>query len=337
MYDPFSGKPPKSYNNEDEDEEEENEDTKTFEHYGNEAKFHYFITSEGKQGRILPKYVLIENPCPGEPKMLKKRKHPKALRTFKVRQDMNPVRYFLQELMLYTCFDETINNDWHNDEKCIQAYLDKEREIHAVKKQLMEWLEDVEEGRHYVEETLKNQVETEEVGDALDAQNQQDIDDCEEEGIEADPLYAHLDRGDHNENEFCASTNWCKKIELMDEDQNIKKTQNLDQNQQKTLDIALKYARGVVKSRNHKNVSPDTPFVIVVGGAGAGKSTVIQSITQWVQRILQKPGDDPQSPYILSTATTGAASVIIEGMTIHSAVGFQHGNKHHSLSDKKER
>ena len=46
-------------------------------------------------------------------------------------------------------------------------------------------------------------------------------------------------------------------------------------------------------------------------------------------------GDDPQCPYILPTATTGAASVIIEGMTIHSAVGFDYGHKHNSLSDKK--
>ena len=153
----------------------------------------------------------------------------------------------------------------------------------------MEWLEDVEEGRYYVEETLKNQVETEEIGEILDAENQQDIEDCKEEGFEADPLYEHLDRGDHNAHEFSPSTNWCKQIELMDEDQNMKKTQNLDKYQKKTLDIALKYARDAVKSRHHKNALPETPIVIVVGGAGAGKSKVIKNITQLVQRILQKP------------------------------------------------
>ena len=122
---------------------------------------------------------------------------------------------------------------------------------------------------------------------------------------------------------------------MKEEEKLLKEGQNLDRYQRKTLDIALKYARGLVKSRDHKNAIPDTPCLIVLGGAGAGKSTVIHSIIQWVQRILQSPGDDPQSPYILATATTGAASVIIQGMTIHSAVGFQHGNKHNSLSDKK--
>ena len=339
IYDSFSGKAPKiaedndSY--EEEDEEQDNEETDTIRKYGKEAKFHHFITSEGKLGKPLPKFVLLENPYPGEPKFLKKRKHPKALRLFKVKRENNPARFFLQELMLYTCFDEKMYNDWHDDDKCMQANLEKEEEIRAVKNQVMEWLEDVEEGRYFVEETMKNQIETGEIGEVLDVENEKYIEECEEEGIEADPLYEHLDRGDHNENEFSPFSNWCKKIELVDEDLNMKKTQNLDKYQKKTLDIALKYARDLVKSHHYKNALPETPNLIVLGGAGAGKSTVIHSIIQWVQRILQTPGDDPQPPYILATATTGAASVIIQGMTIHSAVGFQHGNKHNSLSDKK--
>ena len=56
---------------------------------------------------------------------------------------------------------------------------------------------------------------------------------------------------------------------------------------------------------------------------------------QWLHRILIKPGDDPESPYILKTATTGAASVLIDGITLHSAMGFAFSNKHTSLTDKK--
>ena len=37
-------------------------------------------------------------------------------------------------------------------------------EIKAIKQQVMEWLEDVEEARHYVEEVLKNEVNTEDIG-----------------------------------------------------------------------------------------------------------------------------------------------------------------------------
>ena len=54
----------------------------------------------------------------------------------------------------------------------------------------------------------------ENVETTLDAEKQQADLDCEEEGIESDPQYEHLDLGDHNEHEFTPSTNWCKTIDL---------------------------------------------------------------------------------------------------------------------------
>ena len=51
---------------------------------------------------------------------------------------------------------------------------------------------------------------------------------------------------------------------------------------------------------------PEAPRLVVIGGAGSGKSTLIKCLNQWLQKILQKPGDDPQIPYILSTATTSS-------------------------------
>ena len=35
-------------------------------------------------------------------------------------------------------------------------------------------------------------------------------------------------------------------------------------------------------------------------------------------------------------STTGAASVLVEGLTSHSALGFDFSNKHNSSSDKKQ-
>ena len=159
----------------------------------------------------------------------------------------------------------------------------------------MEWLEDVEEGRYYVEECLKNQVDTTEIGENLDAEKEQDVHDCEEEGNEFDPLYEHLKLGNQNESDFNPSNQWCKTIELKDENEINKETQNLDRFQRKTLDIGLKYAKDIVKARHPKNHLPEATNVIVLGGAGSGKS-VILSLTQWVHKTLQASGDDPQSP-----------------------------------------
>ena len=72
--------------------------------YGQEVKFHYLITETGEIGKALPNVMKLENAYPGEPKFLRKRKHPKSLRFYKVKRDLNPVRFFLHELMMYKSF-----------------------------------------------------------------------------------------------------------------------------------------------------------------------------------------------------------------------------------------
>ena len=100
-------------------------------------------------------------------------------------------------------------------------------------------------------------------------------------------------------------------------------------------DNGLKYVRGLKKFANGVGSLPRPENLVVIGGAGAGKSTVIECLTQWWHRILAKPGDDPNSPYILKAATTGAAATLIEGTTVHASLGFDFSAKHTSLSDKK--
>ena len=73
---------------------------------------------------------------------------------------------------------------------------------------------------------------------------------------------------------------------------------------------------------------------MVHGGAGSGKSTVIDGLTKWIQHILMKSGDDLQYPYIVKAGPTGAAASIIDGQTLHSLFNFNFGNQFFSLSDK---
>lgn len=82
------------------------------------------------------------------------------------------------------------------------------------------------------------------------------------------------------------------------------------------------------------NTPPKPPTIIGHGGAGAGKSTVINLHAEWCQLILLKAGDNLECPYIIKCAFTGTAASNIQGQTLHSAFGFSFDNTHYSLSDK---
>ena len=108
----------------------------------------------------------------------------------------------------------------------------------------------------------------------------------------------------------------------------------MDRYQRKVVDIAVQYAKDLLKAERGNNPRPEPPRLMVHGCAGSGKTHVIITVSEWVQLILQKSGDSMECPYVLKTAFTGTAASLIGGMTLHSAFGFDFGNKHYSLSDK---
>ena len=269
---------------------------------------------------------------------MKKRSGPKSIRFYKAKNDRDPSRFYLHELMLYKSFTKVAYNNWCSDDSiCTSEYLEHAESIKNVKEHVMEWISNVEEARLFVEETMANQIETDEVGGELDAEKEKDILDCLEEGDEEDPLYEHLNPdGMFDPSSVDTRGNkLCKQIHLEEMTVLVEKTQKLDEDQRTALDIAIKFARDTVKASKSACSAPVAPKLIITGGAGSGKSTLINVLSQWVVRVLQKPGDDPESPYVVKTATTGAASVLIDGITLHSAMGFDFSNKHTSLTDKK--
>ena len=155
------------------------------------------------------------------------------------------------------------------------------------------------------------------------------------EGLEEDEKFLHLDPEGLKEMNIPNVSSWYKKLDLMDYKTLVEQTCRLDKWQRKVLDTALKYVRGLQKYAAGHGRAPRPDNTVVIGGAGSGKSTVIECLTQWCHKILAKPGDDPNSPYVLKAATTGAAAVLIGGATVHSCLGFDHSSKHTSLSDKQ--
>ena len=91
---------------------------------------------------------------------------------------------------------------------------------------------------------------------------------------------------------------------------------------------------GVLISRKGKIPYPRAPHMMIHGGAGSGKSTLIHVMSQQVHSMLRRDGDDPDCPYVLLSAYTGTAAANIEGQTLHTLFSFNFGAGYMSLSDK---
>ena len=107
----------------------------------------------------------------------------------------------------------------------------------------MEWLEDVEEARYYVEEVMKNEISLEETGENLDPENIQMEIECDIEGNEEDEKFSHLDPEGLKDLDFPDKGNWYRKLVLLDTKELETETRKLDKWQRKVIDNGIKYAR----------------------------------------------------------------------------------------------
>ena len=200
----------------------------------------------------------------------------------------------------------------------------------------MPYLEVVEEGTERAEELLESNA-----GQDLDPTNEQDNDDCQEEGEQDHPDFLFKDPSDFMEkSEVTKKETVYSKIELKNDKELDEMTLELDEEQRRVLEIGVNYAKNLVKAKNNKDgiTSSKVPNLVVQGGAGVGKSRVIEILTQRMEKILwgqiNPKGDNSNHPYIVKAAFTGTAAANIEGQTMTSAFSFNFGNTFFSLTDK---
>ena len=284
-----------------------------------DAKFHKLMwgyEDEEKDNLPLPPMIKIKDPMPGELPFMKKRRTPAALRFRKHKREVDPVKFSLNEMFL---FDPTV---WeglyqHSGEEIMERYEQKRGSIARVKQQVMEHLEHVEVAREYVEKS--NKLDLEETGAELDPDHEQEEDELEDGEVEH-PEYEHLNPGEEEQpRDLCIY----RKIDVPEWNELKETTLGLDPWQRRVVDEAVKFARDIIKSENPVNRRPNPPHLMVHGGAGSGKTTVIRAVVSHVERILRKDGDESGLPYIIKCAPTGAAASLIEGMTLHKAFGFR--------------
>ena len=318
---------------EDDDNEMEETIEKKIEVEDYNEKFHSVMTYR-EEGARLPEHIELEDPRIGEVSYMRRRNFPAALRFHRVKKDKDPKRFMLNEVMLYYPLRNEVNED--NIELLYEETHGNKRKVDIVKGQVMEFLEDVQEARYYVDQLkTDNEMELKETAMMLDPTGEQENEDCEDEGNEE-----HGNFECFNPEEFLANESSVhqqsiyRRVDLLNKHELREKTRTLDENQREVLNVVIKYAKDIVKSRQNGNNPPEAELLMVHGGAGAGKSTVIHVIEQWATYILRKEGDDLDQPCVIKAAFTGCAASNIKGQTLHQAFGFSFSDKHFSLSDK---
>ena len=302
-----------------------------------DEKFNYVMACtcdwENSQKLKLPKVFRLTTPYLGEPPFMRLRRHPAVLRFHKYKEEKDPDAYWFSEALLY--FPHKNEEDLTsaiNDAKTGGADVWKTfvHKIAHVKSQVMEFLQDNEEARMMAAEMIIDNALT---GEFIDPEGEQDNEDnrldehvqCEEFN-HLDPEYIEAPIEEVFEMSF-------RPIEVPL--QNLcKDAQKLDYYQRKVLEIGVKHARALVKARGGKNHIPTAPLYMIDGAAGAGKSCTINILKEFIQLIMQQPGDNPECPHILLCAPTGTAAVNIQGQTLHSTFGLDFGNDHYTLPDK---
>ena len=251
---------------------------------------------------LLPKYISLLNPKPGEPRYLRLRSFPLIVRLHKFNCTKERHEYLYSELLQYRAFrcEEQLSR---NDEKqCAELYCETAdgeeiTKVVKLKNILMEHQESVQEGKSKAESILSDTV-----GEQFDPELEQELLDGELEGMSEHPEYQVLIPPDSIERSSSTRDYYCP-IQLSPIDELYKQT--------------------------HK-----PPRIIVQGGAGSAKSTVISTLVQWMEKIFHKEGDNPDHPYILVCAPTGTAAAVVHGQTLNHSFSFNFGNEYMSLSDK---
>ena len=243
-----------------------------------------------------------------------------------------PQKFVFSEVMLFMPHETELS--YEEAQIMYEELHNGERRVDAIKRQVMEHLQDVTEARYFAEECLKD-VDLEETEMNLNAAQMQENADSELESIVDHPGYGHIDPDLlENADECLPIQNRYRKVQISSIEDLKESTRSLDEFQRTVVDAGIRYAKDLVMARKSFSAPPDPPLVMVHGGAGAGKSTVINVLAQWVQLILQKEGDDSNSPCVIKVAPTGTAAANIEGQTLHTAFSFSYDGKPYSLNDK---
>ena len=226
----------------------------------------------------LPKYIKIHVT---EQKYMRLRSYPAILRRHHYNTS-NPHEYMYSELLLFYPWQnerELHDNDYN---KCLPKFseiIDNHNlttKIEYIKKNLFPNSCNIENSTRDVSTARRLQH----IADTLDSTIQQEEADDFEEGVQVDEEHASRHLLDLYVNPQSKPYEYCFKVTKFiaeKKEEMLTKVRQLVPEQKIPFNILIKYAKDIRMILDHKreDTFPSPPLLVVHGGAGAGKSTVI--------------------------------------------------------------
>lgn len=281
--------------------------------------------------------------------IMKLRCQPAVLRQHKYKEDLDPHEYFYSQLVLYKPWRlEEEELCAHNLEGCINLFNEMDEDeagepqanqrtkIEKTRGGLFPMKNDVEEARAMMEELPDTR--TQHIGDSLDPENEKDNEDQADEGIEEAEEHAARNPGnlasEDNHSKGTGESSVYRRVDISNLDEMRQSARQLDEDQRFAFDIIIKYVKQLRASWKSGLPKPKPPLLKIHGGAGCGKSCLINVIACFVEYFMSIFSDkDPEKPAVIKAAPTGKASHGIEGLTYHKAFSVAWGIESFSLSD----
>ena len=183
---------------------------------------------------------------------------------------------------------------FHDDfVKCLELYEINTQNITFVQERLFPHMNSVQESQLLLD--TASDFRASHIGDMINPQHEQDQTDQAEIGLEEDDNFsARNPEGLSNIDDMHPVNRQktvYKRLDISDTESMASLTQLLDCDQRYAFDKVISYCKDLRKSLKNDNPTPKPPLLIIHGGAGSGKSMLINNLTLWAEHFLRASDD----------------------------------------------
>ena len=239
---------------------------------------------------------------------MRKRSRPCVVRWHSISKTKNPEMYYMRLLQLYL--------PWRKEEDLLHEDGTYTSKFNAVRDDIIDTIQIYEPVDQITEEEIEAVLATFD----FDSEDEEDTEDPEFAALNPENIDERADDQFHIP--LSSGAEFSTRNACMENDEYYKNCKSLNDEQRSLFQFVCTHTHKILFSDRYGTEPPEPFFVFLSGDGGTGKSHLINVINEYVKRNLKFPGQSPDQPSILLTASTGPAASRISGQTLHKALNL---------------